>query len=124
VEDALVAVLKQNFPKLEVKPFPESPRSYHFKAAAGAVFVVYVGSDFGEPENMDYSGQGQRLEYDILVVSRSLRDHTGAYVLLEGARAALEGFSYETLGLYFVRERYEPLEDFGLWGYRLTVRME
>ena len=60
--------------------------------------------------------QRRRLEYQLVVKVRSLRDHTGAYTVLDRIRTALSGQALRGMRFYPSREQFEDVSN-GVWTY-------
>lgn len=123
VEDAIIARLKAEVPGYEIRGFPEKPGEFRLTHPKGAVLVAYGKGSFGRSESTDdLSRQPRRMEFDLFAVVRNLREHGGAYELLDGVRLALTGWGRDALGaaMFPVSEGYQDMTN-GVWTYRLTM---
>ncbi|WP_051271646.1 Gp37 family protein [Fundidesulfovibrio putealis] len=123
IEDAILARLKAEIPGYEVRSFPEKPGEFRLTHPKGAVLVAYSRGTFGRSESTDdTSRQQRRMEFDLFMVVRNLREHGGAYDLLDAVRLALTGWGRDTLGGAFfpVSEGFQDAAN-GVWTYRLTM---
>jgi hypothetical protein len=116
IEHDMVALLATALPDLHVEPFPDKPDAYRLTQAYGAVLVAYAGSRLPDPSVLAGTAQKRRLEFQLVVKVRSLRDHTGAYAVLEAIRAALAGQALHGARFYPVREQFEDVSS-GVWTY-------
>jgi hypothetical protein len=92
LEAAFVARVKEALPNLEVIPFPDKPETYHFVHDLGAVLVRYHGATFGPQLPVDAIVQEQTANWYLMIYSRNLRDHQGAYDILTTLQRVLTGF--------------------------------
>lgn len=86
----------------------------------GAILVVYAGSSFSEPKSTDIIYQERRIEFDINLVMRHLREHEGAYAYLDTVRLALTGFKINGTGKFYPLKEEFISEEMGIWQYRIT----
>lgn len=115
-EDLIVAQLQAEISEVHIAPFPDNPDEYNLLHPKGALLVRFAGSDFQESTVTGLVRQRVKLQYDVIAVSRNLRDHYGAYDLLDQAITALTGFNIDGEQCYPVREDF-LLEKDGLWQY-------
>lgn len=120
VEAAIVERLKTVFAGFEVLPFPKAPKNYRFIHPRGAVLVVYRGSTYKRPEDTHITAQERNLRWDVTIIARDLRSHTGAYAMTEKAIASLLGWEPPDCDrMALERDAFENEED-GVWQYGLT----
>ncbi len=121
IETAIVGRLAAAMPGIRVEAFPEKPEEYTLKHARGAVLVGYGRSAYGKPEALGAIVQERRLEFDITILARDLREHGGAYGYLDAARVALTGFRPAgARKLHPVRDRFLGVRG-GVWRYAITM---
>ncbi|WP_051340945.1 Gp37 family protein [Azospirillum halopraeferens] len=121
LETAIVERLGGAVPGIRVEAFPEDPASYALKHPRGAVLVGYGRSTYGKPEALGVIAQERRLEFDITVLARNLRQHDGAYAHLEAVRVALTGWRPPgARKLYPLRDRFLGVSN-GVWRYVITI---
>lgn len=116
IEQDMVALLATVLPALKVEAFPDKPEGYRLTHAHGAVLVGYSGSRLPDPSVLAGTQQKRRLEFQLVVKVRSLRDHTGVYTALEAIRTALAGQAIRGARFYPVREQFEDVSS-GVWTY-------
>jgi len=116
IERDMVTLLATALPDLRVEAFPDKPDAYRLSHAHGAVLVGYSGSRLPDPSVLAGTQQKRRLEYQLVVKVRSLRDHSGAYAVLEAIRSALAGQPLRGARFYPVREQFEDVSN-GVWTY-------
>lgn len=116
IERDMVALLAAALPELRVEAFPDTPDAYRLSQGRGAVLVAYAGSRLADPFVLAGAQQKRRLEYQLVVKVRGLRDHTGAYAVLETIRTALAGQAIRGARFYPAREQFEDVAS-GVWTY-------
>jgi len=96
IEDGLVQQLTGAFtnpgdarPWLNVQGWPVRPENWVL-AGAGDVLVIYKGARY-KTEDLSSAFYTTPLEFEITLRARTLRDHQGAYQMLELARQAVCG---------------------------------
>ncbi len=97
IETAIVDRLKIALAPLPVEALPDKP--WNFTHPRGAALVVFTGADPAEGVDLYTSAQPVTLSYEVVLLSRSLRDNTGLYPMLQAARKALLGWRPEDSGL-------------------------
>ncbi|PIQ23504.1 hypothetical protein COW36_09035 [bacterium (Candidatus Blackallbacteria) CG17_big_fil_post_rev_8_21_14_2_50_48_46] len=97
IETAIVDRLKIALAPLPVEALPDKP--WNFTHPRGAALVVFTGADPAEGVDLYTSAQPVTLSYEVVLLSRSLRDNAGLYPMLEAARKALLGWRPEDSGL-------------------------
>lgn len=123
IETALVDRLKLVLPGYAVEPFPDKPASYRLLSPKGAVLVVYRGSGLSPTQDVGMIVQERVLQYDITLLTRDLRSHTGAYALLDVLYQSLLGFAPPNCGkIWIERDGFVSQED-GVWQYEITLAM-
>ena len=116
IEKDMVALLATALPELSVTAFPDKPDAYRLTHAHGAVLIGYSGSRMPDPFVLAGTEQHRHLEYQLVVKVRSLRDHTGAYTVLDRIRTALSGQALRGMRFYPSREQFEDVSN-GVWTY-------
>ncbi|HYH17503.1 MAG TPA: Gp37 family protein [Azospirillum sp.] len=120
LETAIVGRLTDVLKDIRVEAYPEDPAGYALKHPRGAVLVGYGRSAYGKPEALDVIAQERRLEFDVTILARNLRQHGGAYGHLDAVRVALTGWRPTgARKLYPVRDRFLGVRD-GVWRYAIT----
>lgn len=115
-EDILISRLKSQIGDVAIEPFPDDPEEYKLLHPTGALLIRFAGGDFGESKVDGLIRQRVKLQYDVVAVSRNLRDHYGAYHLLDLTLQALTGFNIDGEKIYPGREDF-LLEKSGVWQY-------
>ncbi len=123
IEQAIIDRLKAKITGLAIEGFPEKQSEYKLMHPKGALLVSYAGSTFSEPKPTDIVFQERKVEFDITVAMRHLRDHEGAYAHLDAVRITLTG--YRIAGCSKMHPTKEEFlnEDAGIWQYRMTFAM-
>lgn len=122
VEDALVAALKAGVPgSAKVDAYPANPDSYDFAGLEAAVLVHYQGSRYSGREGPANANQARRLNFNIILLTRKLRTHSGAYTTLEDIRLALQGAVFEGAGPAEIVSDSLTSENQGLWRWDIVI---
>lgn len=116
IERDMVAVLATALPDHAVEAFPDKPSEHRLSHPNGAVLVGYSGSRLPDPSVLAGTQQKRRLEFQLVVKVRSLRDHAGAYAVLETIRTALAGQPLRGARFFPAREQFEDVSS-GVWTY-------
>ncbi len=121
IENAIIMRLQAQVTTVPTEGFPEKPEQYKLRHKDGVLLVSYSGSKYSQPSQGNAVVQDRRLEWDIILVFRHLREHTGAYDILDAVRTALTGhiLSAEYTGMYPVQEQFIS-EVSGIWQYGIT----
>lgn len=122
IETAIIERLRPVFPAAVVDAFPDKFDDYdRLPLNRGAcILVAYKGSQFEAPRPLGLVVQEQRPEFEIQVISKSLRGHQGALALLDGVRLSLTGYRPASADpLYPIAEHYVPAPA-GTWVYAMT----
>lgn len=90
IETSIVERLAVAFDPLPVEALP--PEEYHFTHPDGAVLVMLTDLDPDETVDTFIVAQPVTLSYEVMLLSRSLRDATGLYPMLRAAKRALLGW--------------------------------
>jgi hypothetical protein len=126
IETAIIDRLKAKLTDAAIEPFPDRPAEYQLIHSKGALLVSFSGSVFSEPEATDVIVQDRRMEFDVTVVTKSLRAsgaHHGAYALLEAARLTLTGHQIPGCGKISPRREGFLSEKAGTWQYGIRFAM-
>ncbi len=117
LENLLVAalVVAHTESKVVVEPYPRPVESYVLKSEA-AILVHYAGAEFDAAEESDIVQQVMLCSFQVVIVSRNLRSHAGAYELMDTNRDAVVGMDAKGLPFFSVSEGILGLEN-GVWWY-------
>jgi hypothetical protein len=125
-EDAIIARLDREIEGARCAAVPT--RLEHYKLARGRkteLFVSYRGSRPKDRGTVDLLGQARVETWDVHLVTRDLRDHTGAYRFLDAIRQRL--FGWECPGAYGPMvpdaQRFTAHHD-GVWTFLSTFEHE
>lgn len=118
LESAILAVLREAFPELEVEPFPDRPEEYEFLHPVGSLLLQYDGGSISAPGTLGFTTQMRELNFSVLSLTRNLRDNGGCYDVLERVRHTLLGLKIEGCELMFSTDESFVSEDEGVWIYR------
>lgn len=95
IESFILTKLRAVITDRPVEASPEDPQQYKDLPIGenGIVLVSYRGSAFSEllEQGDPPSGQARSVQFDVTMIVRDLRSHTGAYTIIEAVRAALTG---------------------------------
>lgn len=121
LESGIIDRLGRYVRGVPIEPFPDDPANYRLRHQRGAILVGYRGSEYEESQELDEVVQFRTMGFDILLLSRNLSSHTGAYRHLEAIRAVLTGYVADGFEPMRVRaERYLGHTD-GVWSWVVTV---
>lgn len=116
-EKAIIDKLKENITDMAVEAYPDNPDTYKLIHPKGAILVHYSGSKFLNPMYEEVIIQERKINYDIIIVAKSLRGNGGIYETMDKVRETLTGFkNQDTLKMYPIDEEYIH-QDNGLWQY-------
>lgn len=125
IENSIISRLKSKISDLLVEPYPEKPENYfdEFIHPKGAILVHYLGSNLLAPKSINYIIQERRADFGIIVITRDLNLHQGAYNYLDKIRKALTGYRVEGCSkMYPVKEEF--LDEFhGIWQYGMNFTL-
>lgn len=121
IEAAIVGRLAAQLTGVRVEAFPDKPDTYNMHHPKGVVLVAFGRSTYSPPRAIDLVVQERRIEWDITLLMRNLRDHAGAYDVLDAIRLVLTGWRTSGCGkLMPVREQFLDQRQ-GVWTYVLTL---
>jgi hypothetical protein len=122
IEAALVVHLGALLPTLDVRSFPDRPEHFHSNHPVGAVLVCYRGSAWERPEATDQILQARTPSFEATVLVKNLRDHSGAYEVLETLRQGLQGWvPLSGCDPCWIEADGFVHQSEGLWQWRLQV---
>lgn len=122
--DAVKARLTTLMPGLAVEYFPERPDEYRLNHPKGALLVSYLGSQFGEADDVGAVIQERTVKLTVTVVLRQLNGKNGAVDLLDTVRLALVGFKPPHCSKTRALSEKFLGESAGIWQYALDVATE
>lgn len=121
IETAIVERLAARLTGVKVEAFPDKPDTYKFHHPKGTVLVAFGRATYSAPRAIDIVVQERRIEWDITLLMRNLRDHAGAYPVLDAIRLILTGWRTCGAGkLMPVREQFLDQHQ-GVWTFALTM---
>lgn len=121
IETAIVGRLAGRLTGVKVEAFPDKPDTYTMHHPKGVVLVAFGRATYSAPKTIDLVVQERRIEWDITLLMRNLRDHAGAYAVLDAVRLVLTGWRTNGCGkLMPVREQFLDQKQ-GVWTYMLTM---
>lgn len=121
IETAIVERLAERLTGVKVEAFPDKPDTYKMHHPKGVVLIAFGRSTYSQPRATDLVVQERRIEWDITLVMRNLRDHAGAYDVLDAVRLILTGWRPPACRKMMpVREQFLDQKQ-GIWTYVLTV---
>lgn len=90
-ETALIDKLTEMLPRFRVEAYPDNPENYRLVHPTGALLVRYAGETTEDTGVQQALVQFERSVWNVVVVSRGLRDHTGAYPVIDAVKDGLGG---------------------------------
>lgn len=125
--EILESVRERLFNEIEqfsVELFPDDLEHYHLRDELGAILVQYAGSKFDSLDSVDIVQQRRVIQLAITLIARSQHDDTGAVVMLDRVRQALQGFKpTHCTAIHLLNEEFAGEAD-GLWQYQLMLQTE
>lgn len=123
IEQAIIDRLATALDPLPVENLPKQP--WNFTHPLGTALVMLTGMDAGATLDVMFSAQELTLSYEVLLLSRSLKDHSGLYPMWLTTRTALLGWTPAGANkpLKFVKLRPQGYQD-GAWMWAATFSTE
>lgn len=90
-ETALINKLAELFPQFRVDAYPDNPENYRLVHPTGALLVRYAGEVTEDTGIQQALVQFERSVWNVVVVSRGLRSHAGAYPVIDAVKEGLGG---------------------------------
>lgn len=124
VEDAIVGRLKDELSgSVKVEAFPADPAKYDFANLSAAALVHYVGSQYQGAKGPVKIDQARRMQFAVVLLTRSLRGQNGAYMHLEDIRLGLQGAAFAGAGpAEIVRDELQSEHD-GVWRWWVQIAL-
>ena len=91
IENAIIDVLKQNFPEREVNSFPAKFEEYTFLSPVGCLLVKYNFTNFAQQETIWFSQQSGIVKFSIIAGYRGLFSYGETHNVQEKIRNTLRG---------------------------------
>ena len=117
IEGRIVKQLQLDIPDLEVLAFPDRPESYDVIHPVGAILVSMDRVNFIQPN--DFWNQGLTIQFEVVLLIKNLRNHQGAYELLDRIRKSVTSLGFGALRLYCLTQYFAAREN-ELWNYTST----
>ncbi len=105
-----------------VEAYPDNVDTYVLKGTS-AVLVHYSGADFTVPDGSEVVRQMMGPSFQIVIGSRNLRTHTGAYVIMDTIRSAVVGSESRNKQFFAVSEQSLG-RDNGVWWFVQTFAIQ
>lgn len=122
-EQAIIDRLTAQIANIKVEGYPDDPLTYKLIHPNGALLVQYEGSGFSAPEDYNFVQQREKALFSVIVVTKNLRTHTGAYAFIESVKTKLTGYLIPNLKkLYLVRIKFLSDEG-GIWRYEVAFAL-
>jgi hypothetical protein len=123
VEASITGKLRELLTTFGVKlePFPDKPSELGKPSPTGQVLIGYKRSSFRLLSKTPLTLE-QLAEFEINLQLKNLRNHTGAYPILDRIRFGLTGFvpmQGASLGMYPTAEGFADLDE-SIWYYNQT----
>lgn len=125
IENTIISRLKTKIPELLVDSYPDKPEKFfeEFAHPKGAILVHYLGSSMSDSQALNFILQDRRADFGIILVTRDLNSHNGAYTYLDRIREALTGFRIDGCSkIYPTREEFLDEWD-GIWQYGMNFSL-
>lgn len=119
VEQAILGRLADTIEGLAIESFPNNPETYQLKHPLGAVLVRYDASAFSPAADTAGSWQTRAMSWEIMAVSRNLRNKGGLYDMLDAIRESLAGYEIDGERLMPKKDEFVN-ESAGIWSHRIV----
>jgi len=122
-ETALINKLTELFPQFRVEAYPDNPENYRLVHPTGALLVRYAGEVTEETGVQQALVQFERSVWNVVVVSRGLRSHAGAYPVIDAVKDGLgaktiQGGTLRPAGVRFLSE------SGGVWYHAVAFELK
>lgn len=118
IETEIVERLKTVITGVPVDAMPE--KGLNVIHPKGMVLVMFTGINPGQTLDMYTSIQEATLTYEVFIMARSLRDHTGLYPLIKKTLDGLLGWK-PAMGKPLRLDKANPTgQEDGAWGFAMT----
>lgn len=127
MSDTIVSKLKTQFPDYEVSEFPDKPEKYRFIHPKAAILVILSDRKFSDPIDVNGTKQWNYPIFSISSFTRSIKDtklNPGAYMILEGVRAALKGLYFDSGHFIITREYFVSIAQGGAYLYNQDFKLK
>jgi hypothetical protein len=109
---------------IEVLPLPEADADVVNPFDKGKITVAYLSSDFDQSVTTDCVAQPEKITFQLVVQSRTLRGTTGIYPVLTAIKSLVLGWKTATTDkIQFSKAQYDAHEN-GVWTYHINVTTE
>ena len=94
IETALVDRVKEILAPFgfAIEPFPDNPDNHPMTHPKGVVMVINKGSTYNPPETTSRAIQQRTLSFELTVLVKNLRQHQGAYPVIDALAYGLAGW--------------------------------
>lgn len=120
IETMLVEALQGEYAQedddVEVVAWPDDVDEYKLKTHKAGLLVRYQDADFSAPDGDEVVRQMFYPAFMVVTAVRSLRDHTGAYTMMDRNRSAIVGLEYRNSLFYGAGEGFLK-KDGSVWMY-------
>lgn len=117
IENDIINQLKSSINDLKVEGYQENPAEYKLIHPKGAVLVRFNGANYSKSEAGAVIQQAGKLEFNLTLIIRGLRDRNEAYTYLDSVISALTGYVPMGCGkMYLTRVAYSG-EVGGIYRY-------
>ena len=123
IENNIIEKLKDTFPNILVKGFPDKPSEFLLLHSIGALLVHYQGSTYSNTDALGFVSQENKKEFSITVVTRNLRTNDGAYELIDKIKSVLTGFEIKGCSELSPSKDFFISENNGIWQYGINFTL-
>lgn len=120
IENSIIDKLKQEFPEVMVKGFPEKPSEFILLHPIGALLIHYQGSNYSDSQAFGCVVQENKKEFAITIVTRNLRQNSGAYEYIDKLKSLLTGWQIDECTKLIPTKDYFISENSGIWQYGIN----
>jgi hypothetical protein len=124
IEDALIEKVKKILEPFGFKceGFPDNTDNYIMTHQIGTVLVVNKGSAYGAPKIISHPTQERTLSFDLTIAVKNLRNHQGAYEVIDALALGLAGWKAPgaIFGARLERDSFVS-RDASIWFWSVTI---
>lgn len=123
IETSIINKLKDSFPEVLVKGFPDKPQEFILLHPIGAILVHYQGSNYTSTNALGCISQENKKEFSITVITRNLRFNEGAYEYIDRIKSVLTGFEPDGCSKLSPTKDFFISENSGIWQYGINFSL-
>jgi hypothetical protein len=119
LEMAILEQLQEDITEYQIELFPDNVSEYDLIHPNGSILIVYAGTNYTNPKMIQ---QLAFVDYNLIVLSRNLRSHTGAYAIIDKARKSITSMNINNSSFFCKSEKFVSNEN-DIWIYELSFSL-